>query len=157
MSNDTEFNAFKANQIKKAEDAATTMLDNMIPNTVDTLIPKSREKQNLDSTVGIKYDADKIQTELLSSIAILELSKVLTFGAKKYAAHNWRKGISRTRLLGALLRHTFAYLGGEDKDPETGLSHIAHAMCCCMFILELEVTRKDTDDRFKAGAVGSSQ
>lgn len=97
---------------------------------------------------GMKFDQDKPRMDLLDPTAMLELSKVLTFGASKYAAHNWRKGLSKTRLLAAALRHLFAYLGGQDKDPETGLSHAAHAMCCCMFILGLE-HRPDLDDRFK--------
>jgi hypothetical protein len=46
----------------------------------------------------------------------------------------------------------FAYIGGEDKDPETGLSHIAHAACCLFFILEFEETHKEFDNRFKKGA-----
>lgn len=98
---------------------------------------------------GIKHDQEKVRLELISPIAINELGKVLTFGAKKYASHNWRAGLARSRLLGAALRHILAYLGGEDKDPETGLSHIGHAFCCLMFILELEVTRPDLDDRYK--------
>lgn len=98
---------------------------------------------------GAKYDTDKPRMELLDSYAMEQLAKVLTFGAKKYAAHNWRKGISKSRLIAAALRHIFAYLGGVDKDEETGLSHIAHAMCCCMFILGLE-HRTDLDDRHNA-------
>lgn len=97
---------------------------------------------------GLKYDQEKPRMDLLDGYAIEQLAKVLTFGADKYAAHNWRKGISKSRLLAALLRHTFAYLVGQDKDEETGLSHIAHAMCCCMFILGLE-HRPELDDRFK--------
>jgi len=85
--------------------------------------------------------------ELLDATAIQELAKVLTFGAQKYAVHNWRKGLHKTRLVGAALRHLFAYLGGQDSDPESGLSHAAHAMCCCMFILGLE-NREDLDDRY---------
>jgi hypothetical protein len=95
---------------------------------------------------GVKFDSAKPPMDLLDPVAITELAKVLQFGANKYAAHNWRKGIATSRLIAALLRHTFAYLGGEDKDPETGLSHIAHAMCCCMFILGLQ-HRADCDDR----------
>lgn len=99
-------------------------------------------------TLGaIKFDQDKPRFDLLDPHAIIQLSKVLTFGARKYEAHNWRKGLSKCRLIAALLRHTFAYLKGEDTDPETGLSHIAHAMCCCMFILGLE-HRTDLDDRY---------
>ena len=97
---------------------------------------------------GIKFDQGKPRMDLIDPTAMNELAKVLTFGAQKYAAHNWRKGLHKSRLLGAALRHLFAYLGGEDKDPETGLSHAAHAMCCCMFILGLE-HRTDLDDRHK--------
>lgn len=102
---------------------------------------------------GIKFDQDKPRMDLIDPTAMNELAKVLTFGAQKYAAHNWRKGLHKSRLLGAALRHLFAYLGGEDKDPETGLSHAAHAMCCCMFILGLE-HRADLDDRYKGAANG---
>lgn len=97
---------------------------------------------------GVKFDAEKPRMDLLDPHAMLQLSAVLTFGAKKYAAHNWREGIHKSRLIAALFRHMFAYLGGENVDPETGLSHAAHAMCCCMFLLGLE-HRRDLDDRYK--------
>mgnify|MGYP000149420486 CR=1 FL=1 len=100
--------------------------------------------------VGMKHDAGKARMELLDPHAVEQLALVLTFGAKKYAAHNWRHGISKSRLIGAALRHLFAYLGGQDHDPESGLSHVAHAMCCCMFLLGLE-GRTDLDDRWKQG------
>ena len=100
-----------------------------------------------DWSVGQKFDQDKPRMDLLDSSALEELSKVLTFGAKKYAAHNWRKGITTSRLIAAALRHIFAYLGGQNNDPETGLSHIAHAMCCCMFILGLK-NKTEMDDRY---------
>ena len=38
---------------------------------------------------------------------------------------------------------------GEDKDPESGLSHLAHAACCIMFLLEFEKTHPELDDRYK--------
>lgn len=100
------------------------------------------------TTEGVKFDSDKPRYDLIDPYAIDQLARVLTFGAKKYEAHNWRKGITKTRLIAAALRHTFAYLRGEDCDPETGLSHMAHAMCCCMFLLGLE-HRVDLDDRWK--------
>ena len=103
------------------------------------------------ATGGVKYDGDKPRMDLLDPYAIEQLSHVLTFGAKKYDAHNWRKGIAKGRLIAAALRHLFAYLRGEDKDPETGLSHAAHAMCCCMFLLGLE-HRVELDDRWKEQA-----
>jgi hypothetical protein len=32
-------------------------------------------------------------------------------------------------------------------DRESGLPHIAHAMCCCMFILGLSKRKPECDDR----------
>lgn len=100
-------------------------------------------------TEGKKFDGDKVRVDLLSVIAMEEIAKVMTFGAKKYGDNNWRKGIGWTRVLGALLRHTFAFIRGENTDPETGLSHLAHAGCCVMFLLEYERTHPELDDRYK--------
>ena len=98
---------------------------------------------------AVKKDTGKVQVELLSPMWLMGVGQVLTFGASKYHAHNWRYGLKRSRLLGACLRHVFAYLGGEDKDPETGLLHLYHASCCLMFASELHFTRPDLDDRFR--------
>lgn len=88
---------------------------------------------------GLKYDHDKPRYELLPPVAIDELAKILTFGADKYDAHTWKQlenGLERYRA--ALLRHTFAMQRGEYIDPESGLPHSAHAMCCAAFIVEIE-------------------
>lgn len=101
------------------------------------------------SNIAIKHDKEKVRLELLSPIAMTEIAKVLTFGASKYADHNWRNGFKWSRLIGAALRHIFSFLNGEDKDPETGLSHLAHAGSCIMFLLEHEIRHKELDDRYK--------
>ena len=98
---------------------------------------------------GLKYDSEKTRVDLLDPLALEGLGKVLTFGAKKYAAHNWRGGISYSRLLGALLRHSFAILRGEDLDPESGLPHVDHLGCCWMFLSWHMKMRPDMDDRWK--------
>lgn len=102
-------------------------------------------------SAGLKFDSDKPPMDLLDGYALTEISHVLAFGAKKYAAHNWRKGIQLSRLLGAALRHLHAVNGGEDTDPETGLPHLAHAGCCIMFALWMMKYRQDMDDRWKGG------
>ena len=53
-------------------------------------------------------------------------TRVAEFGAKKYAPWNWSLGLPRIQILGSLLRHTFAYLRGEEFDPESGLLHTDH-------------------------------
>jgi hypothetical protein len=53
-----------------------------------------------------------------------------------------------TRLVGAVLRHTFAWMRGESIDPESGLSHLAHAACGLLFLLAYELNNVGTDDRY---------
>jgi hypothetical protein len=43
---------------------------------------------------GVKHDTDKVRVELYPPEALLATSRVLTFGAKKYAERNWERGSS---------------------------------------------------------------
>ena len=96
---------------------------------------------------GVKHDGGKPRMDLLPPEALREIADVLALGAQKYDAHNWRKGFAYSRLIAAALRHLFAWVGGENKDPESGKSHLAHAACCLMFLITFEQTRTGTDDR----------
>lgn len=101
---------------------------------------------------GAKYDDGKPRMDLLPSDPMKEVAKVLTFGAKKYAAHNWRKGINYSRVYAGLQRHLSAWNDNDTTDPETGLNHLAHAACCLMFLLEYELNPTKYgkfDDRYK--------
>ena len=92
--------------------------------------------------------------ELLSSLALEGTAQVLAFGAKKYSANGWRTSdLHWTRVIGAILRHTFAILRGEDIDLESGLPHVDHLGCEVMFLQELFRTRKDLDDRYHRKAL----
>ena len=78
----------------------------------------------------------------------MEVSRVLTIGAEKYDEQNWRKLDNlQNRYTGATLRHLFAHMDGEKLDPETNLSHIAHAVCCLLFKLEIEVEKTEKESR----------
>lgn len=98
---------------------------------------------------GQKFDQDKPRMDLIDGYAAEELAKVLTFGAKKYAPHNWRKGIVLSRLIAASARHLFAIMRGEDIDEETGLAHASHLMCCAMFMVWTMKHLPAMDDRWK--------
>jgi hypothetical protein len=99
---------------------------------------------------AIKYDQEKPALALLPFEALESVGRVMTFGMKKYAAHNWRAGFSYSRTLSAALRHIFAFITGEDKDPESKESHLAHAACCILFTLTFVLeSRTDLDDRYK--------
>ncbi len=107
----------------------------------------------MDGTQPQKFDGQKVMLQLLPVDALEEIGRVLTFGAVKYAPGNWAtgKGFAWSRLFGGLLRHLFAWARGEDKDPESGLSHLAHAGCMLLFLLAHVLRNHGHDDRTDVG------
>ena len=92
------------------------------------------------SSIGRKFDGDKSEYGLLPPYALEETVKVLTFGAQKYERNNWiHVQDGKRRYFDALQRHVWAWKKGEVNDPESGLHHLAHAMCCLMFLYEKDV------------------
>lgn len=98
-------------------------------------------------TAAIKFDQGKPPMSLLSTTALVEIAKVLEFGKNKYGKNNYKSGMAWSRVLDAPLRHIFAFIDKEDNDPESGISHIAHACCSLMFLLEFIKTHPELDDR----------
>lgn len=96
---------------------------------------------------AIKNDDGKFDPTMLSLEMIELVSRVRMFGAKKYSRGNWKKGFKQTRSLAAALRHLYAYLGGENNDPESGLSHLGHAICCIEHCLYDSIHHPENDDR----------
>lgn len=85
---------------------------------------------------GRKDDSSKLRYSLLPVGTVNQVVQVLEFGSKKYADNNWQKvENSRTRYYDAVMRHIDAWWHGEKTDSETGLHHLAHAICCLMFLM----------------------
>ncbi len=106
-------------------------------------------KQEMASGRGTKDDFDKPPVQLLPTEALEAIARVMGFGARKYSANNWRRGMAWTRVCGGLLRHVFAWLRGEDKDRESGEPHLAHAGCMLLFLLTYTLTQTGEDDRWR--------
>lgn len=97
------------------------------------------ERVKPSEATGVKYDNGKLQWTLLPFRAINEVLEVLAFGAKKYAADNWKiVPEARTRYVDAAFRHLSDWHLKEKTDGETGKSHLAHAICCLLFLLWFE-------------------
>lgn len=96
-------------------------------------------------------DAKDCRPGLIAPEMTTGIGKVLAFGAKKYAAGNWAKGMAWSRPIDALDRHWTAWKGGEKVDSETGYSHLWHMGCCLMFLIAYEARNIGTDDRTSVG------
>lgn len=94
-----------------------------------------------------KHDAGKPRMDLIAPEFLVGTANVLAFGAAKYSERNWEQGMSWGRCFGALMRHMWAWWGGEKADPETGFSHLHHAACCLMFLIAYEERKIGMDDR----------
>lgn len=102
-------------------------------------------------TEATKFDEGKTDMTMVEPEFIEGVASVMMFGQKKYTRNNWKSGsgLAVSRLLASLLRHIFAFIKGEDLDPESGLSHLYHASCNIMFIMYFLKHKPSNDDRFK--------
>jgi len=88
------------------------------------------------SPEGSKYDSGKLEWDLLSITALKYVVKVMMFGRDKYSEDNWKlvnDGYNRYKK--AALRHLMAAAEGEWLDEESNFPHLAHCICCCLFML----------------------
>ena len=107
---------------------------------------------------GQKHDAGKTwRPGLIAPEFIVGIAHVLAFGAKKYSAGNWAKGMAWSRAIDGFDRHWTAWKGGEKYDLETGYSHLWHAGCCLMFLVAYEARGIGRDDRVEVGLMTAKE
>ena len=91
---------------------------------------------------GVKHDHGKPRCGLALlgfSRALLEVARVGTYGAAKYADNGWvQVPDGHARYTDAMLRHLLAE-AESPVDAESGLSHAAHAAWNALARLELEL------------------
>lgn len=98
---------------------------------------------------GAKLDAGKVQPRLIymdMSRALYEVSKVATYGAKKYTPQGWitvPDGVNR--YTDALFRHLNREGVGEIFDRDTQLSHAAHAAWNALARLDLMIREAENN------------
>jgi hypothetical protein len=97
----------------------------------------------MTEATGVKYDTDKPRWSLLPLGTIKVVLEVLEYGARKYSFDNWKRvEDAQTRYYDACMRHLDAWRSGQPDDHETGKPHVAHAVCCLLFILWFEMNNK---------------
>jgi dATP/dGTP diphosphohydrolase len=133
--------------------------DSVTFNLNDTLKLTMSEKKFLDRFTteytqhepkksGTKHDSGKPRVSLIPKAALLGMARALSYGEKKYGTHNFRNGLSYSRLADACMRHLSSWMEGETLDPESGLSHMDHAIASLAMLKFMEEHRADMDDRW---------
>ncbi len=105
---------------------------------------------------AIKFDQGKPKMGYVSAVLAWYLAMVREYGAKKYAAHNWRKGFPYSRSCDAMMRHFYAWYEGQETDPESGLPHLSHMLACLehlIYTIECVKDHPEFDDRPKKEGV----
>jgi hypothetical protein len=131
-----------SSQVAEAVGVTVKYVDKMIER-----ISSPNWREEIPVPKFVKADEAKTRYDLLPPELLEETAKVLTFGAQKYSAHNWAQGASWSRYFSAMMRHMWAWWRGEDNDPETGFSHLAHAACCLSFLIAYQRRGLGEDDR----------
>ncbi len=95
-----------ANAFMESVKEAVTLPKISIQRKQETVPPETDCELSKDAliahlTEGMKFDGDKLMTELYPVDAYLGTCRGLTYGAKKYAPRNWEKGIKFGRVFGA--------------------------------------------------------
>ncbi len=94
---------------------------------------------------GAKLDAGKNRCGLVLfgfALALQEVSKVGTYGANKYTDNGWVEvPDGERRYTDAMLRHLMREATGEERDPDTGLHHAAHAAWNALARLDLALRK----------------
>lgn len=90
-----------------------------------------------DITKAATYDDGKAPLAWIPWAAVTDMAQVQAYGHHKYGSYlNYKKGMEVSRNLSCALRHIRDYMQGHDKDHESGLNPLAHAMARLAFVLE---------------------
>jgi len=85
---------------------------------------------------------------LIPPYAMEQTALAHKLGAEKYGPFNWRDtGVCVSTYINAIMRHINAFRDGENLDPESGISHLAHIACSCNILLDADYCDTLQDDR----------
>ena len=81
-------------------------------------------------------------------LVMCEVGVAMMEGARKYGRHNYRvAGVRASVYVDAAMGHVVQWWEGEDKDPDTGLSHITKAIASLTVLRDAMINDMMEDDR----------
>lgn len=126
-----------------------THAEPFVEKVVEELRERRGEVRTVDPDTGAMKGRKDVELFTAPPLGLQEYGRVCSYGSNgKYAQNNWRLGFTWSLSANALLRHYLAWAGGEDRDPESGLHHLAHAAWHCLVLVQYAHDHPEKDDRF---------
>lgn len=118
----------------------------------ETVPGGTSEVRKTDAATGGQKGAKPERISLIPWEGVRLISRASHFGSTKYddpkvGPYNWRRGYAWSLSYDALQRHLGAWWDGEDNDPESGLSHLAHAGWHVLALIWFVAHKPKLDDR----------
>jgi hypothetical protein len=115
--------------------------------------PSSLPSSNPKRAFGVR----KPSAQFIPPVAIVEESAVMALGAAKYGPFNWQdEPVDATTYYSAAIRHLLQWFSGEDRDQESGASHLAHVRACMGILLDAQAAGTLIDDRPNCASAGDA-
>jgi len=107
-----------------------------------------------DNNPKAAIGATKCPLHLVPPALAIGVAEAMSNGADKYGAYNFRdSGIAANVYTGAILRHLYAYMDGEDNASDSGIHHLKHIGASIALMLDSMAKGTFVDDRpTKGGA-----
>lgn len=106
----------------------------------------TKEVRSVSSTGGAK-GVKKQNYAAVPPFALRELATLYGNGARKYDAHNFRRGYEWSKSYSALQRHASLFWAGENIDIEMQLSHLSSVAWHIFALIESQQMHPNFDDR----------
>lgn len=98
---------------------------------------------------GVKFDDNKPSFACLPPAGLNELGKIEALGKKKYGPNNYRNGLTSSRFIDAIFRHSIEFMDGKDHDAIDGNSHLASIAWNALACLQAIEDHPELDDRYR--------
>lgn len=99
-----------------------------------------------------RHNNGKLRWHNFPLFLIRPMIEVADYGADKYATFNFLKGAPISQYLDCIKRHLdkFEDTTLPDKDPESGINHLAHVAWNALVAVYMVQNRPDLDDRWRS-------
>jgi len=111
------------------------------------------ETRVIDPDTGGEKGTKLERYDLIPVTPLESVARHYGVGATKYADRNWERGYLWSLSFAAMMRHAWAFWGGEDIDVETGSPHLAAVVFHAFALMEYATTHPEKDDRPRDGCV----